>query len=78
MKYDEIKKTLQKQIDNNEKAYWTYIEENKEFEQFHFGEVTTDLTSPEKVVNMYAYIVGWQVVYDVTELDQWITTKPAD
>ena len=30
MKYDEIKKTLQKQIDNNEKAYWTYIEENKE------------------------------------------------
>ena len=31
MKYDEIKKTLQKQIDNNEKAYWTYIEENKEF-----------------------------------------------
>ena len=31
MKYDEIKKTLQKKIDNNEKAYWTYIEENKEF-----------------------------------------------
>ena len=54
------------------------IEEIKEFEQFHFGEVTTDLTSPEKVVNMYAYIVGAEVVYDVTEIDQWITTKPAD
>tara|TARA_B100000424_G_scaffold80462_1_gene60230 strand:- start:2307 stop:2498 length:192 start_codon:yes stop_codon:yes gene_type:complete len=31
MKYEKIKKTLQKQIDNNEKAYWTYIKENKEF-----------------------------------------------
>ena len=35
MKYDEIKKTLQKQIDNNVKAYWTYIEENKEFVCLH-------------------------------------------
>ena len=38
------------------------IETIKEYEQDNFGEVTTDLSSPEKLVNMYAYIVGEQVV----------------
>ena len=35
MKYKNIKKTLQKQIDNNVNVYWTYIEENKEFVCLH-------------------------------------------
>ena len=34
----------------------------KEYEEDNFGEVTTDLADPEKVVNMYTYIVGEQVV----------------
>jgi len=34
----------------------------KEYEEDNFGEVTTDLADPEKVVNMYAYIVGEHVV----------------
>ena len=38
------------------------IETIKEYEEENFGEVTTDLSSPEKLVNMYAYIVGEQVV----------------
>ena len=33
----------------------------KEYEQDNFGEVTTDLSEPEKVVNMYTYIVGKDV-----------------
>ena len=37
----------------------------KTYEEENFGEVTTDLSSPEKLVNMYAYIVGEQVV------DEW-------
>jgi hypothetical protein len=41
------------------------IETIKEYEQDNFGEVTTDLSNPEKLVNMYAYIVGEQVV------DEW-------
>ena len=36
----------------------------KDYEESCFGEVTTDLSDPEKVVNMYAYIVGEQVVYE--------------
>jgi hypothetical protein len=40
------------------------IEIIKEYENDHFGEVSTDFSDPEKVVNMYVYIVGEQFVYD--------------
>jgi ATP-dependent protease Clp ATPase subunit len=36
----------------------------KQYEQDNFGKVNTDLSEPEKVVNMYAYIVGEYVVND--------------
>jgi hypothetical protein len=34
----------------------------KEYENMHFGEVNTDFSQPEKVVNMYVYIVGEHIV----------------
>ena len=34
----------------------------QEYEQDNFGEVTTELTEPEKVVNMYVYIVGEDLI----------------
>ena len=34
------------------------IEEIKEYENDNFGQVTTDFSQPERVANMYAYIVG--------------------
>tara|TARA_X000001388_G_scaffold66727_1_gene53677 strand:- start:851 stop:1165 length:315 start_codon:yes stop_codon:yes gene_type:complete len=43
------------------------IEIIKDYEQSNFGGVTTDFSDPEKVVNMYAYIVGQQAVYDVMD-----------
>ena len=36
----------------------------KDYEQSNFGEVSTDLSDPERVVNMYTYIVGEKVVYE--------------
>jgi len=36
----------------------------KNYEQDNFGEVTTDFSEPERVVNMYVYIVGEQIVQD--------------
>ena len=36
----------------------------KEYEEFHFGEVTTDFASPEALVNMYVYIIGEEIVWD--------------
>ena len=37
----------------------------QEYENCHFGQVTTDLSEPEKVVNMYVYVVGYQILEDV-------------
>ena len=36
----------------------------KDYEKDNFGEVSTDLSNAEKVVNMYAYIVGEDVIQD--------------
>ena len=55
------------------------IETIKEYEQDNFGEVTTDFSEPEKVVNTFVYILGyeimsdcnyWEVVTSETELNQ--------
>lgn len=37
----------------------------KEYEEGIFGEVLTDFSDPEKVVNMYVYILGEEIV------EQW-------
>ena len=36
----------------------------KQYEHDNFGEVHTDFADPEKVVNMYAYIIGEEIVRD--------------
>ena len=35
-----------------------------QYEQDNFGELYTDLSDPEKVVNMFAYIKGEQILYE--------------
>ena len=42
----------------------------KEYEEWNFGEVSTDLSEPEKVVNMYAYIIGEDIVAEWLENNQ--------
>jgi len=37
----------------------------REYENDYFGEVTTDFSDPEAVVNMYTYIQGEQVVQEL-------------
>lgn len=39
----------------------------KEYEQDNFGEVSTDFSDPEKVVNMYVYIIGELIMHDAVE-----------
>jgi|TARA_R100001530_G_scaffold136351_1_gene116635 hypothetical protein len=36
----------------------------QDYEKNHFGEVTTDLSSAESVVNMYVYIVGEKLIFE--------------
>ena len=41
-----------------------------EYEESNFGEVFTDFSNSEKVVNMYVYIIGEQITYDyINELE---------
>jgi len=38
------------------------IETIREYEQSNFGEVSTDFSDPEEVANMYAYILGEEIL----------------
>ena len=47
----------------------------QEYEQDNFGQVTTDLSDPEKVVNMLVYILGEEIMYDCPVfMDNWDDT----
>ena len=37
----------------------------KEYENNNFGEVNTDFSNPEKIVNMYVYIIGESLVSEL-------------
>tara|TARA_R100001460_G_scaffold10877_2_gene25563 strand:+ start:128 stop:511 length:384 start_codon:yes stop_codon:yes gene_type:complete len=40
------------------------IEKIKNYEESNFGQVSTDISDPEKVANMLAYILGEEVLND--------------
>ena len=42
----------------------------KEYEELNFGEVTTDITDPCKLVNMYVYIVGEELIADHSYIEE--------
>ena len=46
------------------------IETIKNYEQDHFGEVTTDFSSSENVANMLAYIIGEEVLNNCATLNE--------
>lgn len=49
----------------NNGGIFNAIETIKEYEQDNFGEVNTDFSEPEKVCNMYVYILGEQVLNEM-------------
>ena len=57
------------------------IEKIKEYEEDNFGEVNTDFSSSEKVVNMLVYILGEELIGELKTIqDNWdeeITPKLA-
>jgi len=46
------------------------IDTIKEYEEFNFGDVKTDLTESEKVVNMYVYIKGEEILSNIELLQR--------
>ena len=38
-----------------------------EYERNNFGEITTDLSEPENVLNMWTYVEGWNIIHECYE-----------
>lgn len=49
----------------NNGGIFNAIETIKEYEQDNFGVVSTDLSEPEKVCNMYVYILGEEIINEL-------------
>ena len=44
------------------------IEKVQEYERFNFGELYTDISDPEKLVNMLYYIIGEEVISELYDI----------
>ncbi len=51
----------------NEYGVFEAIEKVQTYEKDNFGEVYTDLSDPEKLINMLYYIIGEEVLYEMME-----------
>jgi len=48
------------------------IEKVQTYEKDNFGEIYTDLSDPEKLVNMLYYIIGEEVLYEIMDgVEAW-------
>tara|TARA_R100000152_G_C6666245_1_gene103775 strand:+ start:135 stop:518 length:384 start_codon:yes stop_codon:yes gene_type:complete len=53
-------------------AVWNAIRMIQEYEKENFGECTTVLSSPENVANMFAYVVGEEILGESEHLrENW-------
>ena len=59
--------TYQAKEDLKEYDVFEAIEKVQEYEQDNFGEVTTDLSNPEKLINMLYYIIGEEVLSEMMD-----------
>lgn len=51
---------------------WDAIEKVQTYEEENFGEIYTDLSNPEKLVNMLYYIIGEEVLYEMMDgVEAW-------
>lgn len=51
---------------------WNAIEKVQTYERENFGEVYTDLSDPEKLINMLYYIIGEEVLHEMMDgVDAW-------
>jgi len=62
----EAKKALE------EYGIWDAIEKVQEYEMDNFGEIYTDLSDPEKLINMLYYIIGEEVLFEMMDgIEVW-------
>ena len=55
----------------NEYNVFDAIELVQEYEKDNFGEVYTELSNPEKLINMVYYIIGEEIIAEMNEIDEF-------
>lgn len=56
----------------NKYGVFEAIEKVTAYEKDHFGEINTDISNPEKLVNMLAYVIGEELLNDCQTLqNKW-------
>ena len=51
---------------------WDAIEKVQTYEKDNFGEIYTDLSDPENLINMLYYIIGEEVLYEMMDgIEAW-------
>ena len=50
------------------------VETIKEYENNNFGEVTTNFSEPEQIVNMYTYIVREEIISNI-DIEQYVLNE---
>ena len=56
----------------NEYDVFEALEKVQTYEKDNFGEIYTDLSNPEKLVNMLYYIIGEEVLYEMMDgIEAW-------
>ena len=62
----EAKKALE------EYGVWDAIEKVQEYEKDNLGEIYTDMSDPEKLINMLYYIIGEEVLFEMMDgIEAW-------
>ena len=51
----------------NEYGVFDAIKKVQEYEKNNFGELYTDLSDPEKIINMLYYIIGEEILFEMLE-----------
>jgi hypothetical protein len=55
-----------------EYGVWDAIEKVQTYEKDNFGEIYTDLSDPEKLLNMLYYIIGEEVLFEIMDgIETW-------
>lgn len=49
---------------------WDALEKVQTYEKDNFGEVYTDLSNPEKLINVLYYIIGEEVLYEMVDASE--------
>lgn len=52
----------------NEYDVFEAIEVVQDYEKSNFGEIYTDISDPEKLINMLYYIIGEEVIFEIDEV----------